>query len=975
MDVHSQAQALKRNKPKSSVHASQESLRLCLFGTFELRRADTSITLSTRKTQALFAYIALYPEAHSREKLAALFWADSTDESARHSLSVALDQMRRHINRDLFLTDRTTVQWNPDVPLWIDVDELRNWRQAPQESDSRLRDRIALYRGELLADMYDDWILRERERLRNTYLDALDALVEMLRARSDYAGAIEFALRVLQTDTANERAHQHLMFCYAMLGEREKAFDQYDACVRSLEEELGVAPSDETKTLLSWIRQTPAAPRLAARPTNLPTRLTSFIGRAQELQEVNARLAQARLVTLTGAGGSGKTRLALQAGVAALDRFRNGVWWVDLAPLNRGTLVAETILRALGLDAKSSQAPLEILCDELRPRACLIILDNCEHLLDACAEASETLLTACPELVILTSSREPLNVIGEMVYLVPTLTFPSPKRTPQVELLGQYEAVRLFVERAQAVHAPFVLNDTNAAAVAQICARLDGIPLALELAAACMRTLSAAEIAARLDDRFALLTHGARTALPRQQTLHALIEWSYNLLTRAERDLFQRLSVFVGGFTLQAVEFIFGDEPSPTAVPFLSPSPSTPVLPALPLLHRLVEKSLVSVVTQQGTTRYTLLETVREFARDQLRAAGHEAETRSRHANYWYAIALQFEQDMRNGFDWEWMRRLDIEVDNMRAAEAWLLEQAKKPNASVEDFEKPIHMIEAQILFWYEHGHYVEMEEWLSQLPERSDLPPRARARHILFRTWMQRQRGEWELMLDESRVGFALLQPEDDPFLFIRVVEQLATAERDVGDLESAIGHFIAWQNAAIQFGDTMSRYRCALMLAEAYLMRGELEPARPLLEQAIVWFRQRNDLNYLAWGLEALGNVARLQGALDEAAALYHESTRIKTELGDRFGLPFSFSALAQLAAERQQPERAARLWGAADKFKREVVYVMAPTQVLLYESHIPDARATLGEAAFQAEWALGQMLSLEQASEFAMQTPTEP
>ena len=546
----------------SSAPTSQVSLCLYLFGAFSLQRDGVTIPLPTRKTQALLAYLALYPQEHLREKLAALFWGDSTDESARHSLNVALNQLRRLIDPNLFLTDRTTVQRNPDVALWVDASELGNWRQQIQDSDSRLPYLISLYRDEFLSDRYDDWILQERERLRNTYLDALSALVESLRARSDYAGAIEYAHRVLQTDPANERAHQHLMFCYAMLGERQKALDQYDACVRSLDEELGVEPSDETVALLRWVRQTSTAPQPAARPTNLPTRLTSFIGRVQELEAVNARLAHARLVTLTGAGGSGKTRLALQAGVAALDRFRNGVWWVDLAPLNSGALVAETVLRALGLDAKSNQAPLEILCDELRTRACLVILDNCEHVLDASAQLSETLLNACPELVVLTSSREPLNLTGEVIYLVPTLGFPPRHHVPDVELLGQYEAVRLFIERAQAVHAPFELNDRNAGAVAQICARLDGIPLALELAAACMRTLSVAEIAARLDDRFALLTRGARTALPRQQTLHALIHWSYNLLTPAERDLFQRLSVFVGGFTLQAVEFVFDGEDS-----------------------------------------------------------------------------------------------------------------------------------------------------------------------------------------------------------------------------------------------------------------------------------------------------------------------------------------------------------------------------------------------------------------------------
>ena len=316
------------------------------------------------------------------------------------------------------------------------------------------------------------------------------------------------------------------------------------------------------------------------------------------------------------------------------------------------------------------------------------------------------------------------------------------------------------------------------------------------------------------------------------------------------------------------------------------------------------------------------------------------------------------------------MGRLDVEVDNLRAAQAWLLEQANRPNASIENIEKPIRMMDALIMFWYEHGNYVEMDAWLAQLPERADLPPMVRARHILLLSYMSRQRGEWTLMLEQSHEAYVLVQALDDPLAHSLVLEQLATAERDVGNLDAAIGYFKAWRTAAENIGDSTSKYRSALMHAEAHLMQGELEPARPLLEQAIIWYRERNDRNYLAWGLEALGNVARLQGALDEAGALYSESIRIKTELADRFGLPFSLSAFAQLAVEREEPERAARLWGAADKFKREVVYAMAPTQVLLYESHMPDARAMLGDAAFDAEWALGQTLTFEQASEFALQ-----
>ena len=426
---------------------------------------------------------------------------------------------------------------------------------------------------------------------------------QALRSRSEYDRAIETAHRLLATDPANERAYHHLIFCFIALGNRPAALEAYSQCVRALEEELAVAPSPETKALYEWIKQTPSeSPSLASRITNLPIPLTTFIGRQREMAEVKRVLKDEggrlkdetreqnsiphssfiRLVTLTGAGGTGKTRLAIQVGADLIDTFHDGVWWVDLSVLADPALVPDSVAKALGLEEVADRPLFETIAQFIYAKHLLLVLDNCEHLIAACSQFAGTWLTACPNLKILATSREPLGLTGEVVWQVPTLSTPAPFWLSAAQLWLSYESVRLFVERARAVKSDFALTDQNAASVAQICRRLDGIPLALELAAARVILLTPEEISARLGDRFDLLTHGSRTALPRQQTLRALIDWSYNLLSEDERCLFRRLSVFTGGFTLEAAQAL-GREVVP-ASGLLDP------------LARLVVKSLVLAV-------------------------------------------------------------------------------------------------------------------------------------------------------------------------------------------------------------------------------------------------------------------------------------------------------------------------------------------------------------------------------------------
>ena len=405
--------------------------------------------------------------------------------------------------------------------------------------------------------------------------------------------------------------------------------------------------------------QRPVAHLMREGRHNLPTSLSSFVGRERELADVQARLAGARLLTLTGVGGCGKTRLALEVARAVLDRYADGVWLVELAELANAALVPQTVAAVFNLREMVGQPITTALATILRGRSLLLVIDNCEHLIDGCAQLVDALLCACPELRVLATSREALGITGEIGWRVPSLPVPDPQQLPPFSELQQNPAVRLFVERAAAVQPQFGLTERNAAAVAQVCQHLDGLPLALELAAARIEALTVDQLAARLDQRFRLLTGGNRTALPRQQTLHATLDWSYDLLSEPEPRLFNRLSVFAGGWTLEAAEAVCAGEGSePEDV--------------LDLLLRLVRKSLViAEESGEGAARYRLLETLRQYAHERLMAAGETETVRRRHASYYLMLVDDGEPSM-----WEqmWLRRWLTELDNLRATMRWLNE-------------------------------------------------------------------------------------------------------------------------------------------------------------------------------------------------------------------------------------------------------------------------------------------------------------
>lgn len=717
---------------------------------------------------------------------------------------------------------------------------------------------------------------------------------------------------------------------------------------------------------------------------NLPLQLTSFIGRETQIAEVKRLLTArrdssaghrspaTRLVTLTGTGGSGKTRLAVQVAVEMLPAFPGGVWFVELAPLSDSALVAQTVANVLGVReagaAALGQALLMALNHYLHDKTLLLVLDNCEHLVEGCARLTEALLRASPNLRILATSRETLNIAGEIVYQVPPLSTPDPDHLPSVEALMQYEAVRLFIERASTAWPGFGLTEANALAVAKICHHLDGIPLALELAAARVKVLNVEQIAARLADAFHLLAEGSRTALPRHQTLQATIDWSYNLLSDSERTLLRRLSVFAGGWTLEAAEKVTNDEVASEG-DHNTDHPAFAPVEVLDLLSQLVNKSLVLVLHQPGSkVRYAMLETIRAYALEKMSAAGETAHVCARHFDFFYDLAQQAEPKLFVSPEVNEISRMETEIDNLRAALTWALEPDIPEALQEERAERGLELMTYVWPLWLYRGYSSQGSEWLDRLLAAHTAPTPARARALLLASDFARTRGDIAREGLLAHQALAMSRELGDKQRIAWSLMEVGLTERGQAHYSQAITSLTEAMTLFQELGDSLWVYRTSFMLAETHLMHGDLEAARRSAEAGLDWFRQQGDKWHIAWGLLQLGTVARMEGQLEHAAALYAESLKLRVEVLDKLGVAASLLAFAQLAALQQQATRAAVLWGAADQLRQTLGIRVFPPQTILYTSLIPKVRAQLGDEAFVAAWAKGRELSLAQAVEYA-------
>jgi DNA-binding SARP family transcriptional activator len=560
-----------------------EVVRISLLGGFRVSVGSRSIgevDWRLKKAASLIKLLALAPDHRlHREQVVELLWPGLDRKAAVNNLHQALHSARRTLRprgaapSSLRLRGEL-LELSPDDPLWVDVEAFEEEAATARRScePAAYRAAVRLYTGDLLPeDRYEDWVEGRREELRLSYLGLLVEMAGLYEERGEYGPAVEALQEAVATEPTHEEAHVGLMRLYARTGQRYRALRQYEQLGRALGRELDADPEARSRRLYEEILAgriptvIEALPVASAEPPgadkhNLPGSLTSFIGREREGEKVKQLLETTRLLTLSGVGGSGKTRLALEVARSLVGVYPDGVWLVELAPLADPELVPKAVASALGLPEQPNRQLTETLVDALRSKRMLLVLDNCEHLVEVCAGLAETLLSPCPGLQILATSRETLGAAGEVVWRVSPLSWPGSQRRRTAEELLGYESVRLFVERARHRDPAFALTEQNADTVAQICRRLEGIPLAIELAAASIGTMSAEQIAARFGDLLRLLTGGSRTALPRQRALRGTLDWSYVLLPEPERKLFGRLSVFAGGCTLEAAEEVCSGE-------------------------------------------------------------------------------------------------------------------------------------------------------------------------------------------------------------------------------------------------------------------------------------------------------------------------------------------------------------------------------------------------------------------------------
>jgi non-specific serine/threonine protein kinase len=690
---------------------------------------------------------------------------------------------------------------------------------------------------------------------------------------------------------------------------------------------------------------------------NLPTQVTSFVGRDREIDDVRRLLAGHRLVTLTGAGGCGKTRLALQVAADLVDQFPDGVWLADLAPLSEPDLVMRSVATALKVQEGSERSLVEGVLGYVRSRRLLVVLDNCEHLISACATVADALLRVGDGAHLLATSREALGVAGEVVWRVPSLSLPT-AATPALspEALVEYEACRLFVARAAAVAPTFAATQANATTIAEICRRLDGIPLALELAAARLNLLSVEQINERLGDRFRLLTGGSRNAVARQRTLEATVDWSYDLLSKTEQRLMCRLSVFTGGWTLEAAEHVCsGNGINKDRM--------------VDLLSHLIDKSLVIAEEDAtGNRRYRFLETVRQYGRERLLRSHQVERLRDRHFAFFLDVARHAEMELQCLNQVSMLNRLQVEHDNLRAALEWSLAGAAHRDEGLE-------LAGSLSWFWIKRCYFSEGQQVLDQiLVQDSRRFPRLRAKALVGLAHMVFFSGHFDRTLAVIDELLTLGRDSNDRWAIAWALTlQAAVAINSLDATEERERLASEGLAAAVQAEDRWLEGLCLMFLALDAEFRHDYESASRLFDESLARWRPTGDTLAISMALTNLAGLRVLQGQHRDATALAAEAIVGHQELSDYRGAAWSLEMFACAAASEGNPARAVRLWGASDRLLERVGSPLPVSFQWFRDIYYDVARESIGESAFQAATSNGRAMSLSQAVQDALaETP---
>ncbi len=676
---------------------------------------------------------------------------------------------------------------------------------------------------------------------------------------------------------------------------------------------------------------------------NLPVQLTSFIGREKALEELEKVLSQHRLVTLTGSGGTGKTRLSLQLAENVFNQF-DYIWFIELAPIIDPDHIPHAILSAMGISEQQGKSAQELINDYLQDKNTLIILDNCEHLIEASAKISYALLNHAPMLKILASSREALGVKGEMAWHVPSLSVPDINHLPEFNALSQYESLRLFVERATLAKPNFTATKENASFIAQICFRLDGIPLAIELAASRIKALSVDQISARLDDRFRLLTGGSRTSLPRQQTLRATIDWSYNLLTEPEQALLRHLTVFSGGWTLEAAESVCSQDGSG--------------LDILDLLTQLVDKSLVNL----KDSRYRILETTRQYAREKLLDSGEASALHDKHLNYFLNFVKDAEKELHGPNQPQWLKSLNAMHDNLHAALEWAVESRLTESA--------LKLAQRLDRYWHMRSDFTEGRQWLERVLALPDALQHTESytqalTQLATITWLQI---DAKAARPAAEKALSIARDHNDKWNIARALDILGlilTSEENFAAAETALEESKALFQ---EVGDAWGHAHTVISLGWAAFMQGDLVKALEIHEQALMLFRQVGDPFFQCIALSSIGRIYVMHKDVKQGLAPLREALIIAQQMESIFEIAATLNGYGEAMQLMEKPARAVHLfWAARNLYDSIGVWTEADNPE--FENRLAPCRAMLGESEFAEAVERGRAMTMEMAIQLAL------
>ncbi len=859
-----------KSEPTPQREGVITGLRVRLLGPVEVTRDGHRVRLPGAKPTTLLALLAIHVgEVVGTDRLVEGLWGNQPPRSAGPVLRTYVAQLRRVLGAGAIETRPEGYSLRLD-PACIDArlfeQQLAQVRaghlRRPEVTSAQLRCALALWRGAAFGELSSEaFAIAETQRLEELRWVALEDRVDADLAAGGHALVAGELRQLVAEQPLRDRLRGQLIVALYRSGRHAEALDAFQDYRRLLADELGVEPSPELKQLQHAVLthdpsgplRVPAMTPAACRQDNLPTAISSFVGRAPETSEIAALVTRHRLVTLVGAGGCGKTRLAIEVGARRLDQHTDGVWLAELAPLTRPEHVAPTVGAVWGLQDVGTGRMATRVVEYLADRDLLLIIDHCEHVLAAAAELVSQALRAAPLARVLATSREPLGVEGEVTWRVPSLGLPPEGADLLPAQAGAADAVRLFAERAAQARPGFALTEGNTAAVVEICRQLDGIPLAIELAAARVRALTPNEIADRLDERFTLLTGGPRAALPRHRTLRALTDWSWDLLSQPERRLFHALSVFAGGFTLGAAAAVSGAGPDDNE-------------DILAQVTALVEKSLVIAEPHGETTRFGMLETIRQYALERLAAASEEHTSRDRHLAWVVALYKQAEAGLSGPDQQAWARTCELELDNARAALAW---------AQCTGQHEHGLRIAAVSRLWQFLGHLTEGRSWLERfLASPAPCDPRIRA-HALnvvgYLAYLQQDLGAARTYLEQGLAGHIDLR---DPAGVLRALGSLSCVALAEGNRAESRRYLTAAPEWSRLTDDSAERARITAMLSRGALTDGEVQQAAALARESLAGYKRAGDCHGMAAPLERLSEIAYRDGDLQTSRELIEEA-----------------------------------------------------------------------------------------------------